>query len=333
MFNRGKFSKALFWIAGVLGAVVFILMAMHVYLGARYFDYGRNFFPPAAQFLNPGADEFSFAVMSDTGDNNLVLEKIIRRTRRSSENHQFILYLGDLVMNRDEANFYWMLSELRPNMRRMPFYMVPGNHDVERGDNVDKSFYRSVMGATYYWFAYGNVLFIGLDTSGHYIDVPQLAWLDNTLAKVRPMFRHCIIYSHRPPVVPPGMPNHKLDDESIRKLRLILEKYDIDAMFFGHVHYFSSQKFADIPVYTTPTGGQGSRVDDRFGYISVKIGRNGIESVQPKYVNFSGPEREHFEILWVDNVLSRKFRRLLTIMLVLGAVCVAGGLVLRRHVR
>jgi len=232
-------------------------------------------------------------------------------------------------MNRDEANFYWMLYELRPSLRHMPFYMVPGNHDVERDKQVDKSFYRSVMGDTHYWFGYGDVLFIGLDSSGHSIGDGQFKWLQNTLEKVRPMFKYCVIYSHRPPVVPHGAPDHKLDDASIEKLKSIIEKYNIDAMFFGHVHYFSSQRFAGIPVYTVPTAGQGSRVDDRFGYVSVTVDGDGIKSVKPKYVNFSGPEREHFEVLWVDNVLSRQFRKLLTIMLASAVFCGAVALILR----
>lgn len=232
MVNRNKISKIFFWTAGVLAALTFALMATHVYLGTRHFDTGRNFFPPSSQFLHPDHKEFAFAVMGDTGDNNLVLEKLVARARRSSDRHSFILYLGDLVMNRDEANFYWMLSELRPALHRMPFYMVPGNHDVERGDNVDKSFYRSVMGDTYYWFGYGDTLFIGLDSSGHYIEPRQLKWLKNTLEKVRPMFQHCIIYSHRPPIVPKGALNHVLDEASTQKLKDIITKHDIDAMFF-----------------------------------------------------------------------------------------------------
>jgi len=69
MISSSKVSKVFFWAAGVLAALVFSFMAMHVYLGERYFDTGRNFFPPASRFMHTERHEFSFAVMGDTGDN------------------------------------------------------------------------------------------------------------------------------------------------------------------------------------------------------------------------------------------------------------------------
>lgn len=323
-------SKICFWISGAVFAMVFILAMLHIYLGDRHFDSGRSFFPPASEFMESKKSEFSVALISDTGRNNLVLERILDDVRGGARKHSFILYLGDFVMDMDRTNFYWMLWEIRPKIRRLPMYFIPGNHDVERNGQVDKSFYRSVLGQTYYWFGYNDVLFIGLDSSGHYIEAEQFEWLRETLANVRPLFKHCVIFSHRPPVNPPKMPIHKMSEADASRLAEIIRPYKIDAMFFGHVHYFSKYDFAGVPIYTTPTSGQGSRVDDRYGYISLTFDKNGIKKVEPKYVEYTGILREHFELLWSGHILSQKLRRIVTVMMTIVIVSGMAGLVLRR---
>lgn len=328
MTFKNRLAKILLWISITMLTCAFGLMAAHLYLGDRHFDTGRNFFPPESQFLNMDATDFNFAVMADSGNNNLVLEKIIRHARRSDTKYDFILYLGDLVMNRHETYFYWMLSEIQPKLHHKPFYMVPGNHDVIHDGDTDKSFYRSVMGPTYYWFGYGDTLFIGLDSSAEYMEEEQFLWLENTLNKIKPNFSHCIIFSHRPPQIVPGRRDHKMDDASIARLRQIVRRHrnKIDAMFFGHVHYFSEQKFEGVPIYTAPTAGQGSSVDKRFGYIGVQVTRKGVTDVRPVFIEPPEYRREYFEIFWAAHILTPKLRGIVTVMLILSAVSAAGYL-------
>lgn len=324
--NKKLISRILSCISITLLATAFILILVHLYLGDRHFDTGKNFFPPESQFIQTDNPDFNFAIMSDSGNNNLVLEKIIRHARRSDQKYAFFLYLGDLVMNRHETYFYWMLSEILPKLHHKPFYMVPGNHDVIHDGDTDKSFYRSVMGATYYWFGYGNTLFIGLDSSAEYMENEQFLWLENILTKISPHFKHCIIFSHRPPQIIPGYRDHKMDDKSIERLRAIVKKHHkkIDAMFFGHVHYFSEQKFEGVPIYTAPTAGQGSSVDKRFGYIGVQVTDKGGVNVTPVFIEPPEYRREYFELFWAAQILTPKLRGIVTVLLILSALSAAG---------
>lgn len=331
--TKERLSRIFFRISLVVLVLAFVLLLAHLYMGDRHFDTSKNFFPPESQFLNTDAQDFNFAIMSDSGNNNLVLEKIIRHARRSDQNYAFILYLGDLVMNRHETYFYWMLSEIQPKLHHKPFYMVPGNHDVIHDGDTDKSFYRSVMGPTYYWFGYGDTLLIGLDSSAEYMENEQFLWLDNILTKIRPHFKHCIIFSHRPPQIIPGYRDHKMDDTSIKRLRAVAKKHrgKIDAMFFGHVHYFSEQKFEGIPIYTTPTAGQGSSVDKRFGYISVQIMAKGGIKVNPVFIDPPEYRREYFELFWASHVLTPKLRAIVTVLLVIWGLAVMGWIITKPH--
>lgn len=312
-----KISKIFFVLTMVLAILILALLLIHAYLGDRHFDSGRHFFPPESQFLQPDAREFSVAIMGDSTTNNLVLENVILDARNSDANYSFILYLGDFVMDRSRTNFYWMLWEIGPKLGDLPLYMIPGNHDVAKYGNVDKSFYQSVMGATYYWFGYGDTLFVGIDSSGDYMEDEQFKWLSDTLTKIRPMFRHCIIFGHRPPVNPPNRAAHKMDDVSAEKLKNIVRKHKIDAMFFGHVHYWSEYTFAGIPIYTIPSAGQYFGDDiKKYGYVDLKVGHRGIENIEPKYIEFTGHPREQLEAWLTSNILSQKLRKMLSILFI-----------------
>lgn len=62
--------------------------------------------------------------------------------------------------------------------------MIPGNHEIaDRFGSDNKYFYRMVFGPLYYWFSYGNVMFIGLDSSEERYDDAQLEWLEDVLEK------------------------------------------------------------------------------------------------------------------------------------------------------
>lgn len=270
--------------------------------------------------------------MSDSTSNNLVLEKVISDARKSDPNYSFIMYLGDFVMDRSRTNYYWMLWKIKPELQNLPFYMIPGNHDVVKSGNTDKAFYRSVMGSEYYWFGYGDVLFIGTDSSGEYVDDEQFAWLEETLSKIRPLFKQCVIFGHRPPANPSNDPatfkNHKMGQKSADKFESILRKYKVDLMIFGHVHYYSKDTFAGIPMYTTPSAGQDIRSDiKKYGYINLKIGKNGIERVEPKYIEFTGHPRTQVEAWLVSNILSQKLRKMITILLIISSMCFAGSII------
>lgn len=316
---------------GVLGIIAMLgLLLGHIYWGDRFFPETRYFSSPQSHFYAPNAKQFSVALAGDTGAENHVLERVIDDVRRSDTDYAFMLYLGDFVTKKTRTGLSWLLHEIRPHLHGMPFYSTPGNHDVELHHIVDKSHYRSMLGSTYYWFGYGRVLFIALDSSGKDIEDEQFEWLDNTLSKIRPVFRHCVIYSHKPPMdlIPGVADGHTMDKHSADRLKSILRKYKIDAMIFGHVHYFASGKFAGIPIYTIPAAGQGNRIgDSKHGYASITFDFRGIKSVEPHYIEYNGPLREKFEYSTARRVFGYMLRDMVSIFLLsVGGCFIAAGI-------
>ncbi len=332
--RQKKLSRIFFIIAAVFITLAFGLFVVHTYLGADFLRPTQNLLPPASHFLKDDVREFNVAVMSDTGSHNHVIERVIDDARSDENIPGFIMYLGDLVSDRRPANFYWMFREMGRHLNGMPFYMIPGNHDVEKRGNIDKRYYRAVVGPTYYWFGYGDTLFIAMDSSD-VIEEEQFEWLAETLEFIRPLFRHCVLFGHMPPINPSDTERHRMSDPDAERFAAIVRGQKIDAMIFGHVHYFSTSTFAGIPIYTVPSSGQTPRFYDRgkYGYVQVQINKNSGVTVRPKYVEFSGPKREYLEAWFIRYIFTQRLREVINVILIVTAVFAIAGVIARRYER
>lgn len=264
----------------------------------------RSLLAPAGQMLEADKQKFTFSAVSDTGARNVPLERILKQIRRSKS--EFVLYLGDLVRYRNESHFRWITSELSEKLKRLHFYAIPGNHEIlKENGKADRSLYTGIFGSSYYWFGYGNTLFIGLDSAESKIDDKQFEWLRSTLKHIRPLFKHCIVYTHVPPVNPAAPETKVLDAYSRDRLAELLPQGKVSLLLAGHVHNFQQTEFAGIPLYTLPSSGQTIRSDiKKFGYVDVKVTPDKIEKVKPRYIH--GDDDVEFLESFASNALVKK---------------------------
>ena len=331
-------SKIFFWVAGAFFVCAFVLLFAHTFYNDKYSNAIHGFNNPGSEFLVPDKTGASILMVSDTGSNDILLRAIIDNAFRSKK-YDFVMYLGDLTKNASITGYYWMLDEIKPSLGNVPMYTIPGNHEISRRIGMshsffkDKSFYETVMGARYYWFGYGNTLFVTLDSSDETLDDKQLVWLENTLKKIRPMFRNCIIIGHVPPANsrPDFFADHIMTADTNKKFESIIKKYKINAMFFGHVHFYSRGSFAGVDFYTTPSSGQSIRdlENPQYGYMSVDIDKNGKVSVMPGYIDFVGQRRHNFAEWFARDVLSVRVRMVISVALILSLVSLVIGFVFR----
>ena len=309
-------------IAAFVATLLFLIA--HAYYSNHYFDAIHDYHNPSSEFMAKDKKDLSILLVSDTGSKNLVLRKVLHAAN-ASKDYDFIMYLGDLPVNASLVSYYWLLDDIKPFIGNTPFYTIPGNHDVTRRIGLtekyfrDKSFYETIMGQRYYWFGYGDTLFITLDSSYESLDDTQLTWLDDTLRKIRPLFKNCIIMGHVPPInsCPDCFEDHITEPISTQKFADIIKKYKINAMFFGHVHFYSKAKFQNIDFYTTPSSGQTVRDpnNNRFGYLRVNIDKRGNITVQPEFIDFHGPKYDFFAEWLTRDVLSPKIHIIITMAL------------------
>ena len=329
-------SKIFFILSAVFFICAVILLGAHTFYQDKYFNTIHNFHNPQSEFLENTKSDTSILLVSDTGSNNLILRQVLKDAMTSGE-YDFVMYLGDFAKNASVTGFYWMLNDIKSLLNETPFYTIPGNHDITRRIGLtkqhfmDKSFYETVMGARYYWFGYGDTLFVTLDSSDETLDDKQLKWLDTTLKKIRPMFKNCIIFGHVPPANT-GV-DHIMTADSIQKFEKIVKKHKINAMFFGHIHMFSHGKFANTDFYTTPSSGQAIRdiQNHKYGYINVNINKNGLVKVEPKYIEFSGAKHTPWTEWFVRDITSVKVRMIIRTALLLSFAFLIIALLYRKH--
>ena len=245
----------------------------------------NNFLVPAGKVLEPEKESFSFAVMSDTGAQNGPLEEILRRAGKDGKN-AFMLHLGDLIRYRNISHYRWLINEMDEEASLLPFYIIPGNHEVaNRFGRVDKSAYKAAFGQPYYWFSYGNTMFIALDSSeGEYSRI-QLDWLEDILEKIRPHYKNCIIYSHIPPVNSDNWKKKINITPSFSKLKQIISDKNITLFLSGHIHHYDNKNMDGIPLLTLMPSGQPPRsAPHKFGYVVIDINENGVNQITPYYL-------------------------------------------------
>lgn len=287
----------------------------------------NNYIAPAGRVMEPEEETFSFAAASDTGAKNAPIERIVKQAQEGG--NRFLLYLGGLVRYRNISHFRWIVSELDEKLD-LPFYMIPGNHEIaDRFGSDNKYFYRMVFGPLYYWFSYGNVMFIGLDSSEERYDDAQLEWLEDVLEKVRPHFRYCVVYTHVPPLTDPSWRKQILTEPSVERLGRILQRHKIDLILAAHIHQYWRGSVWGIPVVTLMSSGQKIRSDvNKYGYVTVKVGKKGIEEIRPHYLaDNMDDDNEYIELLFSNILVDDRFLVICLSVLGGGLLLLAAGVI------
>lgn len=218
--------------------------------------------------FNNDPGDFQFAVVSDrTGGHR---EKVFGRAVEQLNllQPEFVVSVGDLIegYTKDPIKLAAEWKEFQGYVSRlhMPFFYVPGNHDVSNA--LQEKVWQEKFGRRYYHFVYRNVLFLALD-SDHapekekegVILPEQVAFVKKVLAD-NSCVRWTIVLVHRPLWAQANVSkNGWLDVEAL----LAGRPYTVLA---GHVHRF--QKFVrnGQRYYQLATTGGSSRMrGQRYG--------------------------------------------------------------------
>ncbi|MCI0462750.1 MAG: metallophosphoesterase [Gemmataceae bacterium] len=217
--------------------------------------------PWTSTALNNDRDEFQFAIVSDRtgGHRGQIFSRAVARLNLLQP--EFVLSVGDLIeggrsdvprLKAEWEEFDGYVARLQ-----MPFFYVPGNHDI--GNATTNQIWGERFGRRYYHFVYRNVLFLCLNSEdppgsgpGHF-SKEQIAYARQTLA-ANPEVRWTIVAFHKPVWTAGNLPQTGwLEIEEALKGR----NYTV---FVGHIHRF--QKFVrnGMNYYQLATTGGGSKL-------------------------------------------------------------------------
>jgi hypothetical protein len=152
--------------------------------------------------VNNDPAEFQFAIVSDRtgGERPGVYRRAVDVLNLLQP--EFVLSVGDLVEgyteDRSVAEDQWRAFEAEVDRLQMPFFYVPGNHDLT--NSCLARVWRERHGRHHYHFVYRDVLFLVLsseDSSGGAIGSRQLSLVRRALAE-NPGARWTVVCLHRP---------------------------------------------------------------------------------------------------------------------------------------
>jgi len=147
-------------------------------------------------------DNFQFAIVADrTGDHRPgVFAEAVEKLNLLSP--QFVMSIGDFIEGHteDEAELehQWDEFDGLTNKLQMPFFYVPGNHDID--SETTGRMWRQRRGPSYYYFIYHDVLFLCLnteDTASSHISDQQLEYF-RAVIKANNNVRWTLVFLHKP---------------------------------------------------------------------------------------------------------------------------------------
>lgn len=218
------------------------------------------------------------AIIGDTESrphiNNKICEYVL------DEHPDFAIQMGDLTDGgKKDRKFEWNY-EFFPGMNqlisRVPFMPVAGNGE---GDLYwfNKYFGFEDTAKGYYSFTFGNAEFFMLNSVPKAEFAPggrQYVWLENQLQNSKAKWKFVVMHyapysSDNDDYGNAWEGDSKLGDVEVRKITSLFDKYNVDIVFFGHLHsYERSWKITDDQVKENKgtiyiqTGGAGGNLED-----------------------------------------------------------------------
>jgi predicted phosphodiesterase len=224
-----------------------------------------------------GRGDFEFVVFGDTRGRHDVHQRVVNSIVEKTQ-PDFVIHTGDLVADGADTALWPIFFAIEKELlRKAAFFPVLGNH--ERNDRQYHDFFDSDLG--YYSFNWGSAHFTALNSdfanSSSIASVreaywaEQMRWLENDLTKNQTAeFRFVI--AHHPPITAVGRRQGDDNNERMKALIPILEKYNVTAIFNGHDHNYQHH-FKD-GVHYVVTGGGGAplyEVDKPVPGITLKV--------------------------------------------------------------
>jgi predicted phosphodiesterase len=242
-----------------------------------------------------------FAIIGDRtgGHQDSIHEKIVAEVAGAKP--EFVMSVGDYIEGYQQTDTLKLEDEWQEYKAivaplKMPFYYVPGNHDITF-DNALGAYERNA-GKPYYSFDYKGMHFIVLDASrwesSDQLPAEQFDWLAGDLAANRKA-KYTFVFFHKPfwtASVAEGKPD---------TLHSLFKAYGVDAVFNGHFHQYFTATYDGIK-YTAigSSGGETEPGPTGILYHWALVTVDDKKGINIEPVLLGGEKRAWDDVTWSD---------------------------------
>jgi len=205
---------------------------------------------------------FRYVVMGDSRSQWELWSSIIKHIDGLDPKPDFVINSGDIVPTgyAKEYHDYYVRGLLKTDI---PYLVAIGNHD-DSSDSMARE-YRYLFGenALNYYFDYGRARYVFIDNVTDVQPYEEtLKWLEKTLADTPEGYRKYVA-AHKPPSTIEKWAYHAWDDSSSPVFTDLMTKYNVDEVYLGHIHAYSTAHYNGVDY--TLSGGGGAGLHDRYG--------------------------------------------------------------------
>jgi len=208
--------------------------------------------------VNNNEETFQFAIVTDrTGGHRpgVFMDGVSKLNLLQPE---FVMSVGDLIegYTEDTARLNWEWRQFNGfiDSLQMPFFYIPGNHDITNKVMEDK--WKEIFGKTYYHFIYQDVLFLCLNSEDNYrgagkgtIDTEQYDYIKKVLSNNFDV-KWTLLFMHQP------LWNQK-DTKRWKDVENLLSERK-HTVFVGHNHRYRKYERNNGKYFVLATTGGGS---------------------------------------------------------------------------
>lgn len=264
--------------------------------------------------INSHENQFQFAIVTDRtgGHRPGVFEDGVRKLNLLQP--EFVMSVGDLIEgyteDMDELTRQWKEFNGFIDELTMPFFYVPGNHDVS--NKVMEDLWVKKYGKAYFHFIYKDVLFLCLNSEDRWFEGAQ-GNMSSTQADYAvevlnkyPNVRWTLLFMHKPLWNQQNQPSWKRIEDILANRK--------HTVFTGHVHYYAKYDRNNGKYFTLGTTGGGSALRGpqlgEFDHVSwITMTDNGpimanlqLEGVWDENVSTEN-SRQFAQGIWTNNPL------------------------------
>ena len=208
--------------------------------------------------LNNDSNTVRFAVVSDRtgGHRPKVFSKAVQQINLLQP--EFVVSVGDLIegytVKQDVIDKEWKEFGTFVAKFEMPFFYVPGNHDLTNKEL--RADWKERFGRSFYHFVYKNVLFLAVnseDSKPSFVTEEQTAYFKKVLEENKEV-RWTLVFTHKPLWTATD-----LEKNGWAAFEKLLEGRKA-SVFCGHVHRYQKFTRNGTNYYQLATTGGGSRM-------------------------------------------------------------------------